>query len=69
MPLIRYDTGDTAQALDDPGTRVVMICPGYSKIWDQGVTKSRIGRYREILNTDEIKIVKNTTRKIRDMFG
>ena len=41
----------------------------YSKIWDQGVTKSRIGRHREILNADEIKIVKNTTRKLRDMFG
>ena len=41
----------------------------YSKYWDQNITKSRIGQHREILTADEIKIVKNTTRKLRDMFG
>lgn len=41
----------------------------YSKYWEQDVTDSRIGRYKEILTTREIETVKKATRNLRDMFG
>jgi hypothetical protein len=41
----------------------------FSKYWEQDITKSRIGRYKEILTQGEIDIVKKSTKDLRDMFG
>lgn len=41
----------------------------YSKLWEQDLTNSRIGRHREVLTTKEIAAVKDGTKELRKLFG
>ena len=40
----------------------------YSQFWDQNLTTSSVGRYKNYLTPQEIEIVKNTTKNLRQMF-